>query len=572
MAPQAEATDAAVGAPGRRAPRCARVWLRVRFSPPSFPGGVRSECLFLRMVVFVGQRPQGICHSTNGLLLDRHGEEKDQEAHRPRKPWSAAAAAPAMSPERKRMAGLWEREDFVQSLTIHKRLRKHRGSVNTISFNADGRLLLSGADDRTVVLWDWVEAVPTFSFHSGHSNNVMHAQFMPFSDDRSIVTCAVDGEVRHSQIREGGRVTIDKLVELDFAVHRLAVEPGSPYTFHCCCQDSSVWLFDLRAKDAMELFKCRASDHFTSDAIELFAMAIDPRKPCSFAVGGSDEYVRIYDTRKICLDGSSGGGHPTEHFCPPHLIGENKDGITGLAYSQTSELLASYSHENIYLFSREHGLHFNNIEVDERLLMDGTEPLPFCRDRLPIPKTFRGHQNKLTLKGVNFLGPNCDYVTSGSDCGRIFIWGKKDGELIRVMNGDRHIVNCVEQHPSGIVVASSGIDNDVKIWEPGEGEDPSIAPVDRVEEDMWLSSSSDSYSYLYDGDADNENDYFDHDMGLVDVTLYGNGDEHSSEEDEDASSEEDDSSDNSAKEDDDSDNGAEEDLDGENSAEDLSDG
>lgn len=49
-------------------------------------------------------------------------------------------------------------------------------------------------------------------------------------------------QVRHSQIQEGGRVTIDKLVELDFAVHRLAVEPGSPYTFYCCCQDSSVWL------------------------------------------------------------------------------------------------------------------------------------------------------------------------------------------------------------------------------------------------------------------------------------------------------------------------------------------
>jgi WD repeat-containing protein 42A len=162
------------------------------------------------------------------------------------------------------------------------------------------------------------------------------------------------------------------------------------------------------------------------------------------------------------------------------LISENKDGITGLAYSQTSELLASYSHDNIYLFSREHGLHFNNIEVDERLLMDGTNPLSCCRDELPIPKTFNGHQNQHTIKGVNFLGPNCDYVTSGSDCGRIFIWRKKDGELIRVMTGDKHIVNCVEQHPSGIVVASSGIDKDIKIWEPGEGENPSIAPVDKV--------------------------------------------------------------------------------------------
>ncbi|OEL29131.1 DDB1- and CUL4-associated factor 8 [Dichanthelium oligosanthes] len=422
-----------------------------------------------------------------------------------------------MPPERKRMAGLREREvgelpprhfanaimaskGFVQSLSIQKRLWKHRGCINTISFNADGRLLLSGSDDRTVVMWNWVEEVPAFSFHTGHSNNVLHAQFMPFSDDRSIVTCAADGEVRHSQIGEGGRVTTDKLVELDFA-------------------------FDLRGKDAVKLFKCKAADHFTADDIELFAIAIDPRKPCCFAVAGSDEYVRIYDARKICQDGNSSLGHPTEHFCPPHLIGENKDGITGLAYSQTSEILATYSHDNIYLFSREHGLHFNDIEVDERLLMDETGPLSFNRDKLPIPKAFKGHQNQRTIKGVNFLGPNCDYVTSGSDCGRIFIWRKKDGELIRVMNGDTDIVNCVEQHPSGIVVASSGIDNDVKIWEPGEGGNPSIAPVDKnldifgtyffkVNEDMWLSSSSDSDGFIY-------NDDFDYVMELDDI-LYGN--------------------------------------------------
>lgn len=480
------------------------------------------------------------------------------------------------------MAGLWEREvgglpprhfanavmaskDFVQSLSIQKRLRKHRGCVNTISFNSDGRFLLSGADDRNVVLWNWVEAAPTFSFHSGHSNNVLHAQFMPFSDDRSVVTCAADGEVRHSQIREGGCATTDKLVELDFAVHRLAVEPGSPYTFYCCCEDSSVWLFDLRGKDAVELFRCRTADHFTADDIELFAIAIDPRKPCCFAVAGSDEYVRIYDTRKIGLDGNSNSGLATEHFCPPHLIGENKDGITGLAYSQTSELLASYSHDNIYLFSREHGLHFNNIEVDERLLMDETGPLPFCRDKLPIPKAFKGHTNQHTIKGVNFLGPNCDYVTSGSDCGRIFIWRKKDGELIRVMNGDRHIVNCVEQHPSGIVVASSGIDNDIKIWEPGEGETHSIATDDKVKEDMWLSTSSDSDGLIYNGD-------FDYVMDLDDIYLYGNADGHSSNEDEDGSSEEDDDGDISAEEDDDGDDSAEEGVDGENSAGDMSDG
>lgn len=227
----------------------------------------------------------------------------------------------------------------------------------------------------------------------------------------------------------------------------------------------------------MELFKCRAADYYAAENIQLYAMALDPRKPCCFAVAGSDQYVRIYDTRKIFVDGKSSSSRPTEHFCPPHLIGVDEE-ITGLAYSQTSELLASYSHEEIYLFSREHGLHFNNVEVNKRLLKDVIEPS--FSDNLPIPKTFKGHENVETMKGVNFLGPNSDFVTSGSDCGNIFIWRKKDAELIRAMRGDKRIVNCVEQHPSGIVLASSGIEKDIKIWEPGEGENLSITQVDEV--------------------------------------------------------------------------------------------
>jgi WD repeat-containing protein 42A len=162
-----------------------------------------------------------------------------------------------------------------------------------------------------------------------------------------------------------------------------------------------------------------------------------------------------------------------EHFCPPHLIGQNKDGITGLAFSQAGEMLASYSYDNIYLFEREHGLHFNNFKVGEKLLMDETMGAT-------LPQTFKGHQNMQTVKGVNFLGPNYDFVASGSDCGYVFIWRKKGGELIRVMKGDKRIVNCVEQHPSESIFASSGIDTSIKIWGAGGSEDPSVANFDEV--------------------------------------------------------------------------------------------
>ncbi|KAM0832640.1 hypothetical protein ACQ4PT_064766 [Festuca glaucescens] len=423
-----------------------------------------------------------------------------------------------MPAEGTRMAGLWEREvgrlrpkrfanafmasrDFVQSLGIQKRLREHRGCVNTVSFNSSGSLLLSGSDDMTLVLWNWEAGTPATSFHTGHENNVLHAQFMPFSGDRSIVTAGADGEVRHLQMREGGPVVVDRFVELEYPVHRLAVEPGSPHTFYSCGGDGSVWHFDLRGKEATKLFSCASINDETTEIIELYAIAMDPRNPCYFALSGSDEYVRLYDRRKNYVNGDSLFGSPVEHFCPPHLIGQNKDGITGLAFSQAGEMLASYSYDNIYLFEREHGLHFNNFKVGEKLLMDETmgATLPLSVEKLPVPQTFKGHQNMQTVKGVNFLGPNYDFVASGSDCGYVFIWRKKGGELIRVMKGDKRIVNCVEQHPSESIFASSGIDTSIKIWGGGGSEDPSIANFDEVDDpDPYLfSMSSDSDSSVY---------------------------------------------------------------------------
>lgn len=87
-------------------------------------------------------------------------------------------------------------------LEIHKKLEKHEGCVNTLSFNSGGDVLISGSDDLRVILWDWETGRVKLSFNSGHRNNVFQAKFMPFSDDRTIVTCAADGEVNNIKYKK----------------------------------------------------------------------------------------------------------------------------------------------------------------------------------------------------------------------------------------------------------------------------------------------------------------------------------------------------------------------------------
>lgn len=90
---------------------------------------------------------------------------------------------------------------------------------------------------------------------------------------------------------------------------------------------------------------------------------------------------------------------------------------------------------------------------------------------------------------------------SGSDCGHIFIWDRHTAEHLMLLEADNHVVNCLQPHPydpseaplhlhtatlipffwselkhidtlflfwSVSVLASSGIDYDIKIWSPLE--------------------------------------------------------------------------------------------------------
>lgn len=77
------------------------------------------------------------------------------------------------------------------------------------------------------------------------------------------------------------------------------------------------------------------------------------------------------------------------------------------------------------------------------------------------------YSNSRTIKGVNFFGPHSEYIISGSDCGNIFFWDKNTEAVINFVKGDHAgVVNCLEQHPSMPVLATSGLDHNVKIWTP----------------------------------------------------------------------------------------------------------
>ncbi|KPP57509.1 DDB1- and CUL4-associated factor 8-like [Scleropages formosus] len=182
-------------------------------------------------------------------------------------------------------------------------------------------------------------------------------------------------------------------------------------------------------------------------------LALEPDSPCSFLSAGEDAVVfgidlrldrpsTVYDQRKINENDNNG---VMKKFCPSHLVStEGKANITCLVYSHNgSEVLASYNDEDIYLFDNSHG--------------DGADYI----------RRYKGHRNNATVKGVNFYGPRSEFVVSGSDCGHIYLWEKNSARIVQFMEGDRGgVVNCLEPHPYLPVLATSGLDHDVKLWAP----------------------------------------------------------------------------------------------------------
>ena len=46
----------------------------------------------------------------------------------------------------------------------------------------------------------------------------------------------------------------------------------------------------------------------------------------------------------------------------------------------------------------------------------------------------------------------------------MFAWDRSTGHLVMMVEADRHVVNCIQPHPTEPILATSGIDYDVKLW------------------------------------------------------------------------------------------------------------
>ncbi|KAH8378712.1 hypothetical protein KR009_000890, partial [Drosophila setifemur] len=333
--------------------------------------------------------------------------------------------------------GYYGSRQAVEQLTQLSSLSQHSGCVNCLNFNRSGDLICSGSDDLKIIVWDWANERARHSFRSGHTMNIFQTKFIDCAGCLDIVSASRDGHVRRAVIPpSGGATRPTRLYSHADSVHKLVVVPNSKHEVISAGEDGAVKHFDLRSStEATTLLRCGSDRPLGGSRVRLFSISHHPFAP-EFCISGSDDKLRVYDKRKP--------SNPIHKMTPQQLKDTKITQITCAVYNHTgSEILASFSDDSIYLF-------------DSRNYKDG-ETL-HC---------YEGHVNSRTIKGVNFFGPRSEYIVSGSDCGHLFLWDKNTEAIVNYMKGDDvGVVNCLEPHPWMPVLATSGLEHDVKIWAP----------------------------------------------------------------------------------------------------------
>ncbi|KAF3180576.1 hypothetical protein EYR41_001238 [Orbilia oligospora] len=280
--------------------------------------------------------------------------------------------------------GIYGSRSFVKNLDIVNELYAHSGCVNALTWSQSGNLLASGSDDTHVNIHQRSSSESTFSHtHSistGHTQNIFSVKFMPHSEDRTLISCAGDGEVRvfdvnytassidstnssfaHS-IRQTSRLSYGETHTRVYRAHRDRVKriitENSPHLFLTCSEDGDVRQFDIRApsdpsRTRLGRFSRDDDDYrdgprplisYRKSPLDLNTISVATSQPHYLALGGSHLYCFLHDRRMlrqrdnepICVkrfapredepwaDRGSRGGHITackiSDYCPNELI------------------------------------------------------------------------------------------------------------------------------------------------------------------------------------------------------------------------------------------------------------
>ncbi|PAA66249.1 hypothetical protein BOX15_Mlig028592g1 [Macrostomum lignano] len=344
----------------------------------------------------------------------------------------------------------------VGKLSLEKKLNVHRGPVNSVCWSSTGQQLLTGSDDRNLVISTPFHSEPKGeTIFSGHQANIFSAKFLPHTDDQKVASAAGNGRVSLIDlgVADGLEVARSFASHLS-AVFDLVTSQWEAGVFFSVSGDGTIRQFDVREAH------CGCSLLLGNQHCSLSGYTAAALHPISAGrrlfVATRDGEILEFDRRRLP------SAEPVWLSRTAQKSAGSNFRISSLEFDHSGHrLLASYAGGSICLFDVAAGS-----SKDAEMACSSSSPAGYA-----LLREYRGHRNSRTcIQQATFWGS--EHILSGSDCGHLMVWRISDSSLIAARQADQCLVNRVAAHPQLLCLATSGMERDVKIWSPMQhGED-----------------------------------------------------------------------------------------------------
>ncbi|MDY6990290.1 MAG: TIR domain-containing protein [Thermodesulfobacteriota bacterium] len=300
---------------------------------------------------------------------------------------------------------------------LSKTLEGHTDQVNGVSVTADGRMAVSGGNDRTLRVWD-VETGECVKTFQGHTNFVQS------------VSVTADGRMAVS----GGHATV------------------------------RVW--DIETGECIKTLKTFGEGY--SGWIQSVSVTPDGRKAVS---GDNDRTVRVWDIETgecVRTFKTFGGGYS----CKVSSVNVTPDGRRAVSGSYaTVQVWDIETGECVRAFKGHKGLVGSvSVTPDGRKAVSGDNDATlrvWDIETGECVKTF-GKGHTVSVSSVSVTPDGRMAVSGGYDTVRV--WDIETGECVRTFKGHTDFVNSVSVTPDGRMAVSGGKDATVRVWDIETGE------------------------------------------------------------------------------------------------------
>ncbi len=377
---------------------------------------------------------------------------------------------------------------------------KHGGCVNTASWcKTNFFQLATGSDDRTVKLWklhnENVKHMHTIE--TGHSSNIFCVEQSPLNKDM-FYTCAADGELRVCNVMTKNHTELVASTSDGKMMHMFKFSTHSVHELVTAQADGHSVIYDTRLPAhakvmdiTFETGRCKSYRSLSPGLWPVKCVDIHPINEHIVALAGeAGTYIKIFDRRMFSSSETSNipvQEYSLESFyngnafesdrtfsCPglnrvpgqQNSIIEDDFSISWLNYNNTgTKMLVNVMGGNIF------SLHLDENEgecydTEECSMKPGGahwQRRKFKPDFLH--GIYFGANNRQTfLKTAYFYGPKDEYVVSGCDSGRAYVWNSKSCNIEVCLEVDDTVCNGVIPHPVFNYLVTYGIDHEAKVW------------------------------------------------------------------------------------------------------------